>query len=128
MSVADKKGLKRVCNDCGTRFYDMNKRPVICPNCSTEFKGAEIARVQQTTASSKSKAKGQVDKKTAVDEDEDDDLNEDEEDDLEVIDLDNDLNHPIWMMTMKMMMTQSALNLWKRMMVWMIWMLMIHRL
>lgn len=29
-------GNKRVCVACGTRFYDLNKLPVICPKCSTE--------------------------------------------------------------------------------------------
>lgn len=32
-------GLKRICTSCGTRFYDLNKRPIICPNCGTEFTG-----------------------------------------------------------------------------------------
>lgn len=36
-AAADKRGLKRICTSCGTRFYDMNKRPILCPNCSTEF-------------------------------------------------------------------------------------------
>lgn len=39
-AVADKRGLKRVCADCGIRFYDMNKRPINCPNCEKEFTGA----------------------------------------------------------------------------------------
>ena len=29
-------GNKRVCVACSTRFYDLNKQPVICPKCSTE--------------------------------------------------------------------------------------------
>ena len=38
MSAApDARGLKRICADCGTRYYDMNKRPVICPSCGAEF-------------------------------------------------------------------------------------------
>jgi len=28
-----------VCSSCGIRFYDLNKRPIACPNCSTEFTG-----------------------------------------------------------------------------------------
>ncbi len=36
---ADSRGLKRVCVSCGIRFYDLNKRPISCPNCSTEFTG-----------------------------------------------------------------------------------------
>lgn len=37
--AADPKGLKRVCASCGIRFYDLNKRPIACPNCKTEFTG-----------------------------------------------------------------------------------------
>lgn len=38
MSAAlDARGLKRVCAGCGVRFYDLNKRPIICPGCSVEF-------------------------------------------------------------------------------------------
>jgi len=29
-------GSKRVCVACSTRFYDLNKQPVICPKCNTE--------------------------------------------------------------------------------------------
>lgn len=35
----DKRGLKRICMSCSTRFYDFNKRPIVCPNCETEFTG-----------------------------------------------------------------------------------------
>ena len=33
------RGLKRICPSCGTRYYDLNKRPVHCPECKTEFTG-----------------------------------------------------------------------------------------
>jgi uncharacterized protein (TIGR02300 family) len=38
-AAADKRGLKRICMSCSTRFYDLSKRPIVCPNCSTEFVG-----------------------------------------------------------------------------------------
>lgn len=37
--MADLKGLKRICMSCGARFYDLNKKPIICPSCKTEFTG-----------------------------------------------------------------------------------------
>ena len=38
MPVAvEPKGLKRICMGCGTRFYDFNKRPIVCPSCKAEF-------------------------------------------------------------------------------------------
>ncbi len=29
-------GTKRVCGSCGTRFYDLNREPVVCPKCEAE--------------------------------------------------------------------------------------------
>ena len=37
--MADIKGLKRICMSCGARFYDLNRKPIICPNCAVEFTG-----------------------------------------------------------------------------------------
>lgn len=30
-------GTKRVCPSCGTRFYDLSKRPITCPKCGSAF-------------------------------------------------------------------------------------------
>ncbi|MBV9860913.1 MAG: TIGR02300 family protein [Alphaproteobacteria bacterium] len=30
-------GAKRICPSCGTRYYDLQREPVICPKCSTPF-------------------------------------------------------------------------------------------
>ena len=30
-------GLKRVCPSCGSRFYDLQKRPIECPKCAFSF-------------------------------------------------------------------------------------------
>jgi uncharacterized protein (TIGR02300 family) len=38
-TVSDPRGLKRICTNCGTRFFDLNKRPIICPKCDTVFTG-----------------------------------------------------------------------------------------
>ncbi len=38
-SIADARGLKRICMSCGVRFYDLNKKPINCPSCGTEFTG-----------------------------------------------------------------------------------------
>lgn len=35
-------GTKRTCTHCGARFYDLNKRPIICPKCEGENE-AEVA-------------------------------------------------------------------------------------
>jgi uncharacterized protein (TIGR02300 family) len=30
-------GIKRVCPNCGTRYYDFAKLPPVCPNCGSVF-------------------------------------------------------------------------------------------
>ena len=30
-------GTKRICPSCGTRYYDLLRKPVLCPKCSTPF-------------------------------------------------------------------------------------------
>jgi uncharacterized protein (TIGR02300 family) len=30
-------GVKRVCPSCSTRFYDLQKNPLTCPNCGASF-------------------------------------------------------------------------------------------
>lgn len=30
-------GTKRICSSCGTRFYDLNRDPIACPQCATVF-------------------------------------------------------------------------------------------
>ena len=30
-------GRKRTCPSCNTKYYDMNKSPIICPSCGVEF-------------------------------------------------------------------------------------------
>lgn len=29
-------GSKRTCLNCGTRFYDMQRTPIVCPKCGSE--------------------------------------------------------------------------------------------
>ena len=30
-------GIKRACQNCGAKFFDLNKKVPICPKCGTEF-------------------------------------------------------------------------------------------
>jgi len=30
-------GIKRLCASCGTKFYDLSKKPIVCPKCSIAF-------------------------------------------------------------------------------------------
>ena len=38
-------GLKRQCTNCGARFYDLNKDPIVCPKCATVFQAMAPTRV-----------------------------------------------------------------------------------
>ncbi len=43
-------GLKRVCPNCGTKYYDLNRDPITCPKCATVYQEAAITRVRPETA------------------------------------------------------------------------------
>jgi uncharacterized protein (TIGR02300 family) len=33
-------GTKRPCQNCGAKFFDLNKDPIVCPRCGTVFGAA----------------------------------------------------------------------------------------
>jgi uncharacterized protein (TIGR02300 family) len=35
-------GTKRVCANCGTKFYDLARDPIVCPKCGTVFEVAAM--------------------------------------------------------------------------------------
>lgn len=43
-------GNKHQCQQCGTRFFDLNKSPITCPKCGAIFHAAATARSAQRTA------------------------------------------------------------------------------
>jgi uncharacterized protein (TIGR02300 family) len=45
----DALGEKQTCPSCGAKFYDLSKRPAICPKCRTAFDPAdETVRLRRT--------------------------------------------------------------------------------
>jgi hypothetical protein len=84
-ATADKKGMKRICPGCSTRYYDFNKRPVVCPNCKMEFTAEVKAKVRRRAAANDVIEDSQVTEDTAAekgvvaDEDEEDVILEGEE-------------------------------------------------
>ncbi|MDR3372792.1 MAG: TIGR02300 family protein [Ancalomicrobiaceae bacterium] len=36
-------GIKRLCPSCSTKYYDLNRDPIICPKCGTPFTVAAMA-------------------------------------------------------------------------------------
>ena len=37
-------GAKQICPTCSTKFYDLGRRPAVCPKCGTEFDPEEALR------------------------------------------------------------------------------------
>jgi uncharacterized protein (TIGR02300 family) len=37
MSIKAERGTKRVCQSCGSKFYDLNRDPIVCPACQTAY-------------------------------------------------------------------------------------------
>jgi uncharacterized protein (TIGR02300 family) len=31
------RGIKRVCQSCGARFYDLGRTPIVCPSCQAVY-------------------------------------------------------------------------------------------
>ena len=43
-------GGKRQCQNCGTKFFDLNKDPILCPKCGTVFQVAALSSRAATRA------------------------------------------------------------------------------
>ena len=37
-------GAKHQCLNCGTKFFDLNRDPIVCPKCETVFQPTMVAR------------------------------------------------------------------------------------
>ncbi|MBZ0216563.1 MAG: TIGR02300 family protein [Fimbriimonadaceae bacterium] len=72
-------GTKRLCGSCDTKFYDLDRNPIICPKCGTTFV------VVQTAVKPEVKAKA-APKKKPVEVEETDDL---DDEDVELVSLED---------------------------------------
>ena len=53
-------GKKRICSSCNTKYYDLNKSPIICPSCGAEFEPNDYFRTRKgKSISSKSSLENQ---------------------------------------------------------------------
>jgi uncharacterized protein (TIGR02300 family) len=43
-------GLKRVCPNCGTRYYDMHHEPIVCPKCGVTFDAEAVVKTRRVRA------------------------------------------------------------------------------
>ena len=63
-------GEKRICEDCGTKFYDLRKDPIICPKCGSEFTKPSLVISSRTkTADAKKSVAPEVQNVEAKDKD-----------------------------------------------------------
>ena len=74
-------GHKRRCTSCGIKFYDLNKKPIICPSCNTEFDPESLLKSRRGRGTPKQEEKAaKVDSNNA---DEEEIVSETEQDDFE---------------------------------------------
>ena len=96
-------GLKRTCLSCDMRFYDFNRRPIICPGCGIEFDPEQLLKGRKSRAATRSATKASAsDDASDLDETEFDDEDvrvavnkndndkDDDDDDDDDIDFDED--------------------------------------
>jgi uncharacterized protein (TIGR02300 family) len=46
-------GTKRVCGGCGSKFYDLNHDPIVCPKCGTVYVAVTTARARPEPVAAK---------------------------------------------------------------------------
>ncbi len=50
-------GLKRICLQCGTRYYDMKKNPPVCPSCGAIFDPDALTKSRRSRSNAEEKAR-----------------------------------------------------------------------
>ena len=43
-------GVKRTCQSCGARFYDMQRTPIICPKCASVVEPEVMLKTRRSSA------------------------------------------------------------------------------
>ena len=49
-------GTKRTCQTCGSRFYDLGRTPIVCPNCGAVFDLEVLTRTRRARPASRAVA------------------------------------------------------------------------
>lgn len=49
-------GIKRTCQSCSARFYDLNKSPIKCPKCGREHDREDFVKVRRGRAAASAAA------------------------------------------------------------------------
>jgi len=65
--VANPKwGTKRLCQSCGAKFYDLQKSPILCPSCGTEFDPEALLKSRRPRSAPKPDAAAKAKKAKAA--------------------------------------------------------------
>jgi uncharacterized protein (TIGR02300 family) len=57
MSVANPEwGGKHTCQHCGAKYYDLNRSPIVCPKCGTQFNPDALLRSRRSKPAPSEKA------------------------------------------------------------------------
>jgi uncharacterized protein (TIGR02300 family) len=85
-------GSKRVCQNCGTKFYDFHREPILCPSCGATYQADDALKPRRSRVEPKGRAAAkpapaeEEDEAAAEEEAEDillDEADEEEEDEVE---------------------------------------------
>jgi len=49
-------GGKHTCQHCGVKYYDLNRSPIVCPKCGTQFNPDALLRSRRSKPTSPDKA------------------------------------------------------------------------
>jgi uncharacterized protein (TIGR02300 family) len=59
-------GTKRLCGNCGAKFYDLSKDPIICPKCHTVLELAAVSSRSRSDAAAARAAAPAPEEETVV--------------------------------------------------------------
>ena len=51
--LEEEYGIKRICQSCAARYYDLNKDPAVCPSCGTEFDPESLLKSRRGRSAAK---------------------------------------------------------------------------
>ncbi len=57
-------GAKRQCQNCATKFFDLNHDPIVCPKCGTVFQALPLARAARAAPVAARDESGDVETET----------------------------------------------------------------
>ena len=67
--VLKEKGKKHTCENCGALFYDLKKKPIVCPKCGTEVKARSPMKPRRSITRAPKPIEKKVDETVVVESD-----------------------------------------------------------